>query len=209
MTTDHDALDRRGVLLAGTITAVSSLGIGTASPDAQAQVPRPSRGGKPNIIFILMDNLGHGEPGCYGGGITRGAPTHRVDRLASEGMRLTNLNVEAECTPSRSAIMTGRFSIRSGTHSVPLGGGIEGLPRWEVTIAEALSAAGYATGHFGKWHLGNDQGRLPNDRGFDEWYGIPRTTDKTFWVTNPAARAASASWRAAKASTANSLPSRS
>jgi arylsulfatase A-like enzyme len=135
---------------------------------------------KPNIVFILMDNLGYGEVGCYGGGIVRGAPTPRIDKLATEGMRLTNFNVEAQCTPSRSAIMTGRFSIRSGTHSVPIGGGLEGLTQWEVTIAELLSSAGYATAAFGKWHLGSDQGRLPNAQGFDEWYGIPRTTDEAF-----------------------------
>src|SRR6266480_4911161 len=78
---------------------------------------------KPNIVFILMDNLGYGEVGCYGGGILRGAATPRIDKLAAEGTRLTNFNVEAQCTPSRSAVMTGRFSIRSGTHSVPIGGG--------------------------------------------------------------------------------------
>jgi hypothetical protein len=94
---------------------------------------------KPNFVFVLMDNLGYGEVGVYGGGITRGAPTPRIDQLAGQGMRLTNFNVEAECTPSRSAIMTGRFSIRFGTHSVPIGGGLEGLTQWEVTIAEALS----------------------------------------------------------------------
>jgi len=70
---------------------------------------------RPNIVFILMDNLGYGELGAYGGGIIRGAATPRVDRLADEGTRLTNYNVEAKCTPSRSAILTGRFSIRSGT----------------------------------------------------------------------------------------------
>jgi Sulfatase len=59
---------------------------------------------RPNIVFVLMDNLGYGEPGCYGGGILRGAPTPRLDRLATEGMRLTNSNVEARCTPSRSAV---------------------------------------------------------------------------------------------------------
>src|SRR5262249_53739803 len=74
---------------------------------------------KPNIVFVLMDTLGYGEVGCYGGGILRGAPTPRIDRLASEGTRLLNFNVEAQCTPSRSAILTGRFAIRSGTHSVP------------------------------------------------------------------------------------------
>jgi arylsulfatase A-like enzyme len=145
---------------------------------------------KPNIVFVLMDNLGYGELGVYGGGITRGAPTPRIDKLASEGTRLTNFNVEAQCTPSRSAIMTGRFSVRSGTHSVPIGRSLDGLTRWEVTIAELLSDAGYATGHFGKWHLGSDQGRLPNDQGFDEWYGIPRTTDEAFWPSEPVAKAA-------------------
>ena len=145
---------------------------------------------KPNIVFILMDNLGYGEPGCYGGGTLRGAATPRIDKLASEGTRLTNFNVEAQCTPSRSAIMTGRFSIRSGTHSVPIGGRLEGLTQWEVTIAELLSIAGYATGHFGKWHLGSEQGRLPNGQGFDEWYGIPRTTDEVFAPSDIAAKAA-------------------
>jgi arylsulfatase len=145
---------------------------------------------KPNIVFILMDNLGYGEVGAYGGGMLRGAPTPRIDKLAAEGMRLLNFNVEAQCTPSRSAIMTGRFSIRSGTHSVPIGGGLDGLTQWEVTIAELLSGAGYSTGHFGKWHLGSDDGRLPNDQGFDEWYGIPRTTDEAFWPSEPAAKAA-------------------
>ena len=141
-----------------------------------------------------MDNLGYGEVGCYGGGVVRGAPTPRIDSLAAEGTRLTNFNVESQCTPSRSAIMTGRFAIRSGTHSVPMGGGLEGLTRWEVTIAELLSKAGYATAHFGKWHLGSTEGRLPNDRGFDEWYGIPRTTDEAFWPSNPAAKAAGAEY---------------
>src|SRR4051794_1912261 len=145
---------------------------------------------KPNIVFVLMDNVGYGEPGCYGGGITRGAPTPRIDQLAAEGTRLLNFNVEAQCTPSRSAIMTGRFSIRSGTHSVPMGGGMDGLTQWETTIARLLSDVGYATGHFGKWHLGSDQGRLPNAQGFDEWYGIPRTTDEAFWPSDPAAKAA-------------------
>jgi arylsulfatase len=161
------------------------------APAALAQSPAEH---KPNIVFILMDNLGYGEVGAYGGGITRGAPTPRIDQLATEGMRLTNFNVEAQCTPSRSAFLTGRFSIRSGTHSVPIGEGLDGLTRWEVTLAEALSDAGYATAAFGKWHLGSAQGRLPNDQGFDEWYGIPRTTDEAFWPSEPAAKAAGVSF---------------
>src|ERR1700739_1169329 len=103
-------------------------------------------GAKPNIVFILVDNLGYGELGVYGGGILRGAPTPRIDKLASEGTRLLNFNVEGQGPPSRSALMTGRFSIRSGTYAVPIGGAADGLTLWEVTIAELLSQQGYATG---------------------------------------------------------------
>jgi arylsulfatase A-like enzyme len=91
---------------------------------------------KPNIVFILTDNLGYGELGVYGGGILRGAPTPRIDKLASEGTRLLNFNVEAQCTPCRSALMTGRFAIRSGTYEVPIGGAPDGLTQWEITIAQ-------------------------------------------------------------------------
>lgn len=143
---------------------------------------------KPNIVFILMDNLGYGEVGCYGGGVLRGAPTPRIDRLAAEGTRLLNFNVESQCTPSRSALLTGRFAIRSGTHSVPLPGAPDGLTQWEVTLAEVLSDAGYATGAFGKWHLGSAQGRLPTSQGFDEWFGIPRTTDEAMFPSQPGAK---------------------
>jgi len=74
-----------------------------------AVMPSESGAQKPNIVFILVDNLGYGELGVYGGGILRGAATPRIDQLASEGTRLLNFNVEAQCTPSRSALMTGRF----------------------------------------------------------------------------------------------------
>jgi len=183
----RDAL-RYGVSLA----AVSALDRANFSPTLERleqTLPVPAQAGKPNIVFILMDNLGYGEPGCYGGGITRGAATPRIDKLATEGTRLLNFNVEAQCTPSRSAILTGRFSIRSGTHSVPIGGGFDGLTQWEMTLAKVLSGAGYATAAFGKWHLGSSQGRLPNAQGFDEWYGIPRTTDEAFWPSSPEAKA--------------------
>jgi arylsulfatase A-like enzyme len=136
---------------------------------------------KPNIVIMLMDNLGYGELGVYGGGILRGAATPRIDALAGEGMRLLNFNVEAQCTPSRSALMTGRFAIRSGTYEVPIGGVPDGLTQWEVTIAQLLSGQGYATGMWGKWHLGSAEARLPKNRGFDEWYGIPRTYDEAMW----------------------------
>jgi arylsulfatase len=154
----------------------SSAAVTVASMPVAAQQPK-----KPNIVFIFMDNLGYGELGVYGGGILRGAPTPRIDKLASEGMRLLNFNVEAQCTPSRSAFMTGRYSIRSGTYEVPIGGAPEGLTQWEVTLPQLLSAQGYATGMWGKWHLGSEEGRLPTNRGFDEWYGIPRSYDEALW----------------------------
>ena len=136
---------------------------------------------KPNIVLVFMDNFGWGEPGFNGGGIIRGAATPRLDTLASEGLRLTNFNVEVQCTPSRSAIMTGRYAVRSGNSVAPLGGGVYGLVQWEYTMAEMLSDAGYATGMYGKWHLGRTEGRFPTDQGFDEWYGIPNSSDESLY----------------------------
>jgi arylsulfatase len=137
---------------------------------------------KPNIVFFLVDNVGWGDFGVYGG--TR--PTPRIDKMAREGIRFNNYNVEAQCTPTRSAIMTGRHPVRSGTYTVvPPIGKPAGLPAWEYTVAELLSDAGYATALYGKWHLGNVQGRLPNDQGFDEWWGIPDTWDEAGYSQYP------------------------
>jgi len=162
------------------LTILLALALCSGRAYAQAAANQTT-GNKPNIVFILVDNLGYGELGIYGGGILRGAPTPRIDKLASEGTRLLNFNVEAQCTPSRSALMTGRFSIRSGTYAVPIGGVADGLTLWEITIAELLSGQGYATGIWGKWHLGSAEARFPTHQGFDEWYGIPRTYDEAFW----------------------------
>jgi len=144
-------------------------------------LPTVNAADKPNIVLVFMDNFGWGEPGFNGGGIIRGAPTPRLDALAAEGLRLTNFNVEAQCTPSRSAIMSGRYAVRSGNGTIPLGGGVYGLVQWEVTMAEMLADAGYATGMFGKWHLGHTEGRFPTDQGFEEWYGIANSSDESAW----------------------------
>lgn len=143
--------------------------------------PVQAQDSKPNIVLIFLDNFGWGEPGFNGGGIIRGAATPSMDALAADGMRLTNFNVEVQCTPSRSAIMTGRYAVRSGNGTVPLGEGVYGLVQWEVTMAEMLSDAGYKTGMYGKWHLGRTQGRFPTDQGFDEWYGVPNSTDESVY----------------------------
>ena len=136
---------------------------------------------QPNVVLILADNLGWGELGCYGGGAIRGAPTPRIDALALEGTRCLNFNVESDCVPTRSALMTGRHPIRTGAiQSVPAGLP-QGIIPWEKTIAELFSEAGYATAMFGKWHLGDKEGRYPKDKGFDEWYGIPRTTNESMF----------------------------
>ena len=139
----------------------------------------------PNIVLILADNLGWGELGCYGGGALRGAPTPRIDQLASEGMRFLNFNVESDCVPTRSALMTGRHPIRTGgLQSVPAGLP-QGIHPWEITLAQLISGRGYATAMFGKWHLGDREGRYPKDRGFDQWYGIPRTTSESMFTSTP------------------------
>lgn len=137
---------------------------------------------KPNIILVVMDNFGYGEVGVYGGGEMRGAPTPNIDSIAHEGFQLTNFNVEAECTPSRASLMTGRYGIRTRQRPEGPPRGIwYGITEWEITMAEMLSNAGYATGMFGKWHLGDSEGRIPTDQGFDEWYGIPHSSDQAFW----------------------------
>jgi len=158
------------------LAAVAALFCAADAPTAKAQAQRP------NIVFILVDNVGWGAFGAYGGTI----PTPRIDKLASEGIRFTNYNVEAQCTPSRSAIHTGRYSVRSGTFTVPWPGqGLAGLAPWEYTIAELLSDSGYATALYGKWHLGNTQGRLPNDQGYDEWWGIKDSWDEAGYTAWP------------------------
>jgi len=135
---------------------------------------------QPNIVFILADNVGWGDLSCYGGQTA----TPRVDALATEGIRFSNYTVEAQCTPTRSAILTGRQSVRSGTYTVPLPGqGLGGLTPWEYTIAELLSDAGYATSLWGKWHLGDSEGRLPTDQGFDEWWGSRNSADECGWTS--------------------------
>lgn len=168
---------------------VLAISMGLGSTPANANVKE-----RPNVLLVLLDNTGWGDFGCYGGGALRGAPSPRIDQLASEGILLQNFNTEPQCTPSRSALMTGRHAIRSGTQSVPVGLPYYGLVPWEITIAEMLSDAGYATGIFGKWHLGKTPGRFPTDQGFDEWYGIPNSTDECLWISpevtasNPNAR---------------------
>jgi len=134
---------------------------------------------RPNIVFILCDNVGWGDFSCYGGSIR----TPRIDELASEGIRFNNYTIESQCTPTRTAILTGRQSVRCGTYTVIPGQGKLGLTPWEYTIAELLSDAGYATSLWGKWHLGDTEGRLPSDQGFDEWWGYKNSVDEAGYAS--------------------------
>jgi len=141
---------------------------------------------RPNILFFHVDNLGFGELSCYSGGPLRGTWTRRIDAFAEQGFRLTNYAPEAQCTPTRSALLTGRHAIRSGNHSVPLGApGGWGLVAWEQTLGDLLTEAGYGCAAYGKWHVGEGLGRWPTDHGFEEWYGPPRTYDEALWVDDP------------------------
>jgi arylsulfatase len=133
----------------------------------------PKDGKKPNVVFILADNVGYGDLGCYGGGELRGAPTPRLDQMAREGLRLTQFLVEPGCTPSRAALMTGQYSIRSGLSLVIIPGSPNTLPAKAVTMGRMFKDAGYGTAIFGKWHLGKEPQSLPTAHGFDELYGIP------------------------------------
>jgi arylsulfatase A-like enzyme len=140
----------------------------------------------PNGLFFHVDNLGFGELSCYSGGPLRGVTTSRIDTFAREGFRLTNYCPESQCTPSRSALMTGRHAIRSGTYAVPIGvANGWGLVAWEKTLGDILSNGGYACATYGKWHVGEGPGRWPTDKGFEEWYGPPRTYDEALWPTDP------------------------
>ena len=132
-----------------------------------------------NFVVIFCDDLGYGDLACYGHPTIH---TPNLDRMAEEGQKWTSFYSAAPvCTPSRASLLTGRLPLRSGMTSnrrrVLFPNSTGGLPSEEVTIAEALGAAGYATGHFGKWHLGHLPEYLPTRHGFDAYYGIPYSND--------------------------------
>jgi arylsulfatase len=156
----------------------------TESVEAAPVLAQAQGTSKPNILFMLSDNVGYGVLSSYNGGVSD-TPTPRIDSLGADGVRLTNFNVENQCTPSRAAILTGRMPIRSGIGKAIAAGAPGGLHPWEITLAEMLGDAGYRTAMFGKWHLGSGQGRLPTDQGFDEWFGW-ETSDIIYWTGNPA-----------------------
>jgi len=130
-------------------------------------------GKKPNIVYILTDDIGWGELGWQGGGKHRGTPSAELDAMAFEGMRLWSAYAEPSCTPTRIAINTGRHPVRTGLLSVLWPGMEDGLSADEVTIAEILSEEGYNTAMWGKWHLGDLPEHAPENQGYDyAYYGL-------------------------------------
>src|SRR5215467_11271474 len=154
--------NRRGAMTALAAVLTLSFAVGPIGP-AVAQE-------KPNIIFIMGDDIGWSNIGVYNQGIMAGR-TPNLDRLASEGMRFTDYYAEASCTAGRANFITGELPIRTGLTTVGQAGSPIGMPDEAPTIATALKSMGYATGQFGKNHLGDLNKFLPTVHGFDEFYG--------------------------------------
>jgi arylsulfatase len=137
---------------------------------------------KTNVVIMLGDNVGYGDIGAYGAGEVRGMPTPRIDSIAQAGLRLTQYLVEPGCTPSRAALMTGRYSLRAGLSAVIVGGTPNTLQANEMTLGELFKGRGYATAIAGKWHLGSSEISWPTRQGFDEYHvGVLETTDGTLY----------------------------
>ncbi len=130
-------------------------------------------GKKPNIIWMVVDDMGYGDPGCYGGGAAIGAATPNMDKFAREGLKLTSAYSQQTCTSTRSAILTGRIPFRTGLIRPILAGDVLTQNPWdsEVSLPKLLGDAGYNTLLTGKWHIGEEEGMRPQDVGFDEYYG--------------------------------------
>ncbi len=165
-------LNLRWLALLFSVAAMAWLPAG-AAPVSQAR--------KPNIIVILVDDMGYGDCGCYGSTKNR---TPAIDKMAREGMRFTSFySTSGVCSPSRSSLMTGCYPLRVGLHVSAKGcyvlvpGDNRGLNPSEITVAELLKQQGYATMCIGKWHLGDQPEFLPTRQGFDSYFGIPFSND--------------------------------
>src|SRR3954454_16401190 len=156
-------------------TRVILLCILIAGATTASGIPAQTGRRSPNFIIILADDQGYGDLGSYGHPTLR---TPNIDRMASEGQRWTSFYAAPVCTPSRAQLMTGRLAVRTG-----LAGGVlfpdstGGLQPTEITVAEVLKARGYRTAAIGKWHLGVLPEYLPNNQGFDSYFGIPYSND--------------------------------
>lgn len=134
-----------------------------------------SFGQKPNIVYIFADDLGYGDLSCYG---AKDINTPNIDQIAKQGIKFTEFySASSVCSPSRAALLTGRYPQRMGINTVFFSESFTGIPDKEITIPEILKEKGYATGIVGKWHLGHHYQYLPLQQGFDEYFGIPYSND--------------------------------
>ena len=134
-----------------------------------------SFGQKPNIVYIFADDLGYGDLSCYG---AKDINTPNIDQIAKQGIKFTEFySASSVCSPSRAALLTGRYPQRMGINTVFFPESFTGIPDTEITIPEILKEKGYATGIVGKWHLGHHSKYLPLQHGFDEYFGIPYSND--------------------------------
>src|SRR6476469_653328 len=166
-------LNRHGVLLAGAIfVAFSMFGAPSIQAGPQAQQPAATQpsGSKPNIVVIFGDDIGQTNVSAYSFGLM-GYKTPNIDRIAKEGMMFTDYYAEQSCTAGRSSFITGQATLRTGLSKVGLPAATVGLQARDATIAEMLKPLGYATGQFGKNHLGDRDEYLPTMHGFDEFFG--------------------------------------
>jgi arylsulfatase A-like enzyme len=168
---NNRGLNRRNILLRGaSLAAASALGAAGSAEIAGAQPQNQTPGGKPNILIIFGDDIGQTNLSCYSDGLV-GYRTPNIDRIAKEGMRFTDYYAENSCTAGRSTFITGQCCKRTGLSKVGVPGATVGLQDRDVTIAQALKPLGYATGQFGKNHLGDRDEYLPTKHGFDEFFG--------------------------------------
>ncbi|MCJ2048763.1 arylsulfatase [Methylobacterium sp. J-070] len=173
---EHDvSLSRRRMLLAGTALAATGLTGGTAAAQAQQQAPSPSPapnagGAKPNILVIWGDDIGIANISAYSNGLM-GYETPNIDRIAKEGLKLQHYYGEQSCTAGRSAFLTGQHIIRTGLSKVGFPGAPMGMNQLDPSIGGLLKNLGYATGQFGKNHVGDRNESLPTVNGFDEFFG--------------------------------------
>src|SRR5690242_7500363 len=183
---ENRVLNRRNMLLAGTsLAAASALGSAVETAVAQAQQAAPS--GKPNILVIMGDDIGWFNIGAYHQGIMSGK-TPNLDKLAADGMRFTDYYAEASCTAGRANFITGELPLRTGLTTVGQAGADVGIPDEACTLATALKSLGYATGQFGKNHLGDLNKYLPTVHGFDEFFGYLYHLDAMsdpYWYSFP------------------------
>jgi len=184
-----NALDRRNILLGSTtLAAASALGTaaGVQKAIAQAQQAAPP-GTKPNILVIMGDDIGWFNIGAYHQGIMSGK-TPNLDKLAADGMRFTDYYAEASCTAGRANFITGELPLRTGLTTVGQAGADVGIPDEACTLATVLKSLGYATGQFGKNHLGDLNKYLPTVHGFDEFFGYLYHLDAMsdpYWYSFP------------------------